>query len=42
MVTKECTGGLSGKNQKERAYWEDLEVDGRILYWMLEKQDGAL
>jgi hypothetical protein len=33
--------GFWKENPKERDNQEDLDVDGRILNWISEKQDGA-
>ena len=33
--------GFGGGNLKERNYMEDLDIDGRILNWIVKKQDGS-
>jgi hypothetical protein len=33
--------GFGGGNLKEKDYIEDLDVDGRILNWIVKKQDGS-
>jgi hypothetical protein len=34
--------GFWWKSQKERDHHEDLDVGGRILEWILERQDGVV
>jgi hypothetical protein len=34
---EKCMQGFGGGNLKERDYMEDLDIDGRILNWIVKK-----
>lgn len=39
-MSRNCSTTLLWRRKQERAYLEDLDLDGSILEWILKKHDG--